>query len=124
VSSFESMLKRSSRVGSFSILKNVRDHGIRSATDAEEVNAIRLACAVMIEEVNAKPRLPRVSPEDLVEGKWYVYDYHSSFIPVVGKAYKTAHGAWAFKCAIDKRYDYPANEYCTIYGPLEFEVSE
>ncbi len=69
-----------------------------------------------VPNTRATPKLPRVNPEDLVEGKWYVYDYHSSPMPMIGKYMNgkmfNSH---------DESANCWVNEYVSVWGPIELE---
>ena len=117
----ERTLSRSEKAGAVSILKNVRDHGIRSATDTDEENGIRLACAVILEGLDAIPELPPVSPENLVEGEWYVFNYHTKFIPMIGKA-EIHQGKFRLVDSFHSSKWSWANSETDIYGPLKFKL--
>lgn len=116
----ERTLSRSEKVGAFSILKNVRDHGIRSATDEDEVNGIRLACAVVLEGFDSIPELPPVYPENLVEGEWYVVkdgDWER-----IGRPFRSplADNKLMFDLNDDRHWG--LEEFDSIHGPLRFRI--
>lgn len=63
----------------------------------------------------AKPRLPRVSPEGMVDGQWYIYNYHKSTVPMIGRYVDgkmfNAHDEYA-DCWVNE-------EYVEVWGPVE-----
>lgn len=94
--------------------------------DAEESAVDRLK--KMEEEIRSlpiiypsTPKLPRVSPEDLVEGEWYVFNYHQKFIPMLGKA-EILQGKFRIVDSFNSSRWSWANSQIEIWGPISFEL--
>lgn len=65
------------------------------------------------------PELPPVSPEDLVEGEWYVVNLHQfDGSPVQDVCYFT--GIELLKTGSD--YEWLPKDVLAIYGPLRFKI--
>ena len=81
---------------------------------------------MLVERWNTRtpPTLPRVKPEDLVEGEWYIYDYHVEPTPMVGKCVAAGTGKM-LKNAHDGNFDCifgcMEDGDILIYGPLRLE---
>lgn len=65
--------------------------------------------------------LPPVSPENLVEGEWYVFNYHTAFIPMIGKA-EIHQGKFRLVDSFHSSKWSWANSETDIYGPLRFKI--
>lgn len=72
-------------------------------------------------ELIATPKLPRVSPDDLVEGEWYVFNYHQKFIPMLGKA-EILQGKFRIVDSFNSSKWSWANSQIEIWGPISFEL--
>lgn len=69
-----------------------------------------------------KPKLPCVSPENLVEGEWYVFNYHQKFIPMFGKA-ELHQGKFRLVDSFHSSKWAWANSETEVYGPVLFDRS-
>ena len=67
------------------------------------------------------PKLPRVSPENLVEGEWYVFNYHQKFIPMLGKT-EIFQGKFRIMDSFNSSKWSWANSQIEIWGPISFEL--
>lgn len=87
---------------------------VSTQPDDVQVDAFR----VLGELEDAKPRLPRVSPENLVEGEWYVW--RSAGKIHVGQFYSCGPDSKYIRCGV---HGIPVMDWNVYYGPLpEFRI--
>lgn len=86
---------------------------VSTQPDDVQVDAFR----VLGELEDAKPRLPRVSPENLVEGEWYAFVYQC--LLHFGKTTRYNPDGMHIRFG---NLRLPVSDFHFYYGPLKFRI--